>query len=170
MTAEPEPEEPAVLEQFLTCMSCEDLFKFAATVERFEAEIAQLPTDWTVRICGLLEYLRDYGGPLGADLQTHALGAFVPEPLRKDLLKHHRESGRLFLYEEQLLGVMKFAIIGGTAVVPDVMSAAQQKAFFWALMLYGDLHSKEGPVENTDDAARLEMRGLTFAARRCRGT
>jgi hypothetical protein len=155
MTGSP-PDEPAVMGQFLTYMSCEDYFKFAPTAARFEEEIAQLPTDWAVRICGFLEYLRDYGGPLGSDLQRNALAAFAPYVLRKDLLRHHAETGRLFLFEEQLLGIMKFAILGGAAEVHEVLSDAQQRAFFWALMLYGDLHSSEHPIESENDAARLE--------------
>ena len=154
--------EPAVMAQFVTYMSCGELFKFAPTRARFEAEIAQLPIDWVVRICGFLEYVRDSRGPLGVDLQRHALGAFVPAPLRKDLLKHHTARGDLFLFEDQLLGIMKFAMLGGLSELPDVISAAQQRAFFWALMLYGDLHSDETPIESINDAARLELRQLAF--------
>lgn len=157
------------MKQFLTYMSCEDYFKFQPTAARFEAEIEQLPTDSTVRICGFLEYLRDYGGPLGSDLQRQALAAFAPKWLRKDLLAHNQETGRLFLFEEQLLGIMKFAILGGATEVPDMLSEARQKAFFWALMLYGDLHSSENPIESVDDAARLELRSLAFVAQEVPG-
>jgi hypothetical protein len=116
--------EPAVMAQFMTYMSCSELFKLVPTRARLEAEIAQLPTDWVVRICGFLEYVRDSDGPLGGDLQREALGTFVPQPLRKDLLKHHAARGDVFLIEYQLLGIMKFAMLGGSGELPDVISAA----------------------------------------------
>lgn len=161
--------EPAVLSQFLTYMSCSDLFKFVPTRARFETEIAQLPTDWTVRISGFLEYVRDYGGELGEDLQRYALNAFALEPLRKDLVTHYKSTGRFFLFEEQLLGMMKFAILGGATEIPELISVEQRKAFFWALMLYSDLHSGENPVESIDDAARLELRQLAFVTQEVPG-
>ncbi len=161
--------EPLVLAQFLTYMSCNDLFKFVPTRARFEAEIAQLPTDWTVRICGFLEYVRDYSGALGEELQRHALDAFALEPLRKDLIRHYNTTGRFFLFEEQLLGMMKFAILGGAIEIPELITVEQRKAFFWALMLYSDLHSAENPVENIDDAARLELRQLAFVTQEVPG-
>jgi len=161
--------EPAVLSQFLTYMSCSDLFKFVATRERFEAEVVQLPTDWVVRIGGFLEYVRDNSGALGEDLQRHALEAFTLEPLRKDLVAHYNTTGRLFLFEEQLLGMMKFAILGGAADIPELITVEQRKAFFWALMLYSDLHAAENPVESVEDAARLEMRQLAFVTQEVPG-
>jgi hypothetical protein len=50
-------------------------------------------------------------------------------------------------------------MVGGLGELPDVITTpAQQRALFWALMLYGDLHSDETPIESIDDAARLELR------------
>jgi hypothetical protein len=161
--------EPAVMKQFLTCLSCEECFKFVPTVARFETEIAQLPTDWAVRLCGFLEYLRDYGGPLGTNLQQTALAAFAPGVLRKDLLTYQQLTRSEFLFEAQLLGVMKFAMLGGADVIPDVLSDAQQRAFFWALMLYCDLFSNESPIKDQDDAARFELRSLAFVAQEVPG-
>jgi hypothetical protein len=58
--------EPAVMAQYLTYMSCSELFKFVPTRARFDVEIAQLPADWVVRICGFLEYVRDAEGHSGS--------------------------------------------------------------------------------------------------------
>lgn len=165
-----DPQVAAVLGQYRTYMSCTELFKFDVTSERFEQEIAKLPTDWVVRTCGFLEYLRDDADRLRIDVQALAINAFAPAPLGRDLLTHHQRSGDLFLYEEQLLGLIKFAALGGTAIVPPLMSEEQRKAFFWALMMYGDLHSAEfGEITEPDAAARMELRALAFAAQEVPG-
>jgi hypothetical protein len=107
------------------------------------------------------------GAPLrlGIDIQTAAIGAFVPEAIRKDVMDHYRKTGQLFVFEEQLLGIIRFAILRGQETAPDILTTEQQRAFFRALLYYGDLHSAEiGEIDGADDAARLEMRGLAFGA------
>lgn len=164
-----DPAEPALMAQWRTAMSCEELFKFTPTVERFVAEIERLPTEWAVGVCGFLEYLRDQRVPVVLDLQAHAIDAFTPTPLRKDLLKHHAQTARTFLFEEQLLGITKFAILRGADESPEVLTVEQRRAFFWALMMYADLHAAENPVTGADDAAKLEMRALAFATQEVPG-
>lgn len=169
MTVEANGPEPGFMVLWRSAISCEELFKFTPTAERFVSETQKLPTDWAVRLCGFLEYVRDQAAPLVPDLQRHALEAFAPAPLRKDLLRHYDETGRFFLFEEQLLGVTKFAVLHGEDIVPDILTTEQQRAFFWALMMYGDLHSAENEIASAGDAARFEVRNLAFAAQEVPG-
>src|SRR5205807_567226 len=82
-----------------------------------------------------------------------------------DLIAHYKQTGDRFLFEEQLLGLIRFAVLKGQNEAPPVLTPEQQRAFFWALMAYGDLHSDEiGELEEADHAARMELRGLAFSA------
>jgi hypothetical protein len=155
----------AIMAQYGTSMSSTQVMKKTPTRDEFEEEVAKLPTEWAVRLCGFLECLRDEPERLGIDIQTAAIDAFVPGAIRKEVMDHYRKTGQMFVFEEQLLGIIRFAILKGQEAAPDILTADQQRAFFRALLYYGDLHSAEiGEIDGPDDAARMEMRGLAFGA------
>jgi hypothetical protein len=156
----------AVMQQYLTAMSSQEVMKRKLTIADFVAYVEELPTEWMVRLCGFLECLRDEPERLGIDdIQIHALGAFVPAIAQGHLITHYKATGNRFLFEEQLLGLIRFAILNGQNDAPPILTAEQRRAFFWALIGYGDLHSDEiGALEEGDHAARMELRGLAFSA------
>jgi hypothetical protein len=148
------------MDLLLEYMSGWDLLRLTPKAEDFVQDIRKLPAEWSVRVSTFLNNLLDTRVPF--DVQVHAIEAFVPAPLRKDLLEAYAR-GALFLHPVQLLGLAKFAISEGLSTNPEVLDTEQQRAFFGALMRYGDLESAElGNVVTEDDAASLALRALAF--------
>lgn len=152
--------------QYATAMSSAEVMKKKPTIAEFVANIEELPTEWMVKLCGFLECIRNEPDRLGIDdIQVLALTAFAPAMAQEELIAHYKATGQRFLFEEQLLGLIRFAVLKGQEQAPPVLTPAQRRAFFWALMTYGDLHSDEiGELEEADHAARMELRGLAFSA------
>ena len=149
------------IEHVIEYFSVRDRFKFEPTVARLEDELRQLPTEYVVWACSLLAHQLAGAGRLNRAFQLSAVDAFVPRMLRSDVQRAITD-GQLFIYEDQLLGLTRVAIeVGSDQEVPD-LGEEQQKAFFWALALYGDLHSDEFKVhaDPYQEMAANAMRGL----------
>ncbi|MDE3111515.1 MAG: hypothetical protein KGK34_01075 [Chloroflexota bacterium] len=152
----------SVSDQLRHYVSAQEVASVRPREERFIAEIRQLSTDWVARMCSYLNWSLEHD-ELVPNLQEATIAALSPGTIRDDLLRLYRERGDLFLFEDQLLGVIRAAILSGTEDSGGITDA-QRSAFFWALFRYGDLHSAElGEVTDQDSAARMELRGLGVA-------
>ncbi len=153
----------ALLDRMRTTFSASERFKLAVTAELLEGYLRQLPTEYVVWTCSLFTHL--LGRPReDAAVQRLAVDVFVPQPLRLDV-RRALQDGEVFIYEEQLLGLSRLAMEFGTYEQPGRLSTEQQRAWFWALALYGDLRMSEWGETGDEyaDIAANVMRSLAFA-------
>jgi hypothetical protein len=153
---------PTAIGQIIAYMSGEEVLGLRPDPAALRGEVEQLPMETLIRVCSLLLYVLNEGERFAVDPQRFAIETFVPAPLRADILAQYIDRGLLFIYEDQLLGLMRLAIIHGGQADQGGITVEQSRAFFRALMRYGDLHSAEFISNGTpeENAAANALRGL----------
>lgn len=150
------------LDQIRWYLSANELFGTQPKDELFRREVAQLPTDWLVRASSFLNWLLEHPESLDYDIQDYAVSTFAPGSVKAVLMRQRDRRKDLFIYGDQLLGLVRAAVLYGAEDEPNgAITSSQMSAFFWALLRYGDLHSRElGTPVDAETAAKMALRGL----------
>jgi hypothetical protein len=157
---------PNAVGQILVYMSAEELLRLRPDADALRREVAQLPMENLIRVCSFLLYVLSEGERFGIDPQRFAIETFVPEPLQRDLLAQYERRGDLFIFQDQLLGLIRLSILHAEQVEAAGIDIEQYRAFFRALMRYGDLHTAEFITHGSEEenAAANVMRGLAVSS------
>jgi hypothetical protein len=153
------------LDFIVSYITHEEVVGRVATEDELLTVMGGVPTDYVMLICSRLAHIVSER-PLDRQVQTDVSTQMAPPAFRDRVLALVRE-GRLFAHEEQLLGLMRLAILEGTdAEWKDEDERAFGEALGLAMLLFNDRHGTERPAggSSREEIAGFALRSLAFYA------
>jgi hypothetical protein len=159
------PQPTTELDFIVSYITHEELASRAATEDELLAVMRAIPTDYVMLICSRLAHIVS-DKPLDQKVQSDLASQMAPPALRERVLALVRE-GRLFVHEEQVLGLMRLAILVGTeADWKDGDERELGEALGLGMLMFNDLHGAERPSggSSREEVAAFALRSLAFYA------
>jgi len=155
--------EDGPLGHMITYLTASEVLRIEPNEAELQDEVSGLPLEGLIRACSFLLHVLHEGHRFGIDPQLHAIDAFVPAPLQRDIREWYAK-GYVLIYPDQLLGLMRLGILHCRSEEQTPLTLEQQRAFFRALLRYGDHHTADFVSAGDDlgNAAANALRGLAL--------
>lgn len=161
LSARPQP--ITQLDFIYSYVTYEELRGRAATEAELIDVMRGIPLEYVALVCSRLAHLVAVR-PLDRSLQRNVALQCAPEQLR-DRVVALVDEGRVFIHEEQLLGLIRLAIMESPDEDWDeARDADLGRAVGMALLMFNDLHGSQRPARGTprEELAAFALLSLTF--------